>query len=115
MHCTPDKADFKMSPLEKKTILGEATPPHQFLWYTVAVLSRSCEFAKDQSPLANDGIRYKLPEDEIGMLINHQSVQLWEQCNTRVVRNAVADMLAHISFENKEFSLQVLQTLLGGL
>lgn len=115
MNCTPEKADFKMSPLEKKTILADSTPPYQFLLYTVAKLSRSCEFAKEQGPLANDELRFKLPEDEIGMLINHQSPLLWEQCSTKVVRNAVADMLAHISFENKEFSLQVLQTLLTGI
>jgi hypothetical protein len=71
MNCSPEKSDFKMSALEKKGILLDATEPFQYLWYTVAVLSRSCEFEKDVGPLANDSLRFKLEEDEIGMLVNH--------------------------------------------
>ena len=33
----------------------------------------------------------------------------------KVSRNAIAEMFAHISFENKEFSLQVLNTILNGM
>ena len=33
----------------------------------------------------------------------------------RFSRNAVADMFAHISFDNKEFSLQILNTIMDGL
>jgi len=39
------------------------------------------------------------------MIIDHENNQIWEVCGHKVTRNAIADMYAHISFENKEFSL----------
>jgi hypothetical protein len=105
------KSEFKMSLLEKKGILADATAPLMFLLYTVSVLARSCEFTKDTvSKLANDNLRYKLDPDEIGMIVQHQVKQLWQECErSKVVRNSMALMFAHISHDNKEFSLQFLQ------
>ena len=117
MNTNLEKNEFKMSVLEKKALLADSSSPFMFLWYTVAVLSRSCEFTKDTelNQFANDNLRFKLEEDEIGMLINHKSPLVWEECKVKLVRNAIAEMFAHISFENKEFSLQFIQTLIEGL
>jgi hypothetical protein len=56
-----------------------------------------------------------LDNDEIGMIINHEHECWWINSNTKIARNAVSDMYAYISYENKEFSLQILNTLLSGL
>lgn len=82
MNTNLEKNEFKMSVLEKKALLADSSSPFMFLWYTVAVLSRSCEFTKDTevNQFANDNLRFKLEEDEIGMLINHKSPLVWEQC-----------------------------------
>lgn len=117
IHSNLEKNEFKMSPLEKKTILSDATSQHMFLVYTVSKLARSCQFAKDAPPsqFANDELNFKLDDDEIGMIISHERDQFWDLCDSKLVRNAVADMFAHISFENKDFSLQYISTLIAGL
>lgn len=117
IHSNLEKNDFKMSAMDKKIILNDATTPHQFLVYTVSKLARSCVFAKDSAPsqFSNDNLNFKLDDDEIGMIINHEKDQFWDLCDQKIVRNAVADMFAHISFENKDFSLQYIQTLITGL
>lgn len=106
-----------MSPLERKQILIDATSPYIFLLYTVSKLSRSCLFQKDSglNPCANDLINFQLDPDEINMLVAHDYQLMWDLCEHKVVRNAVADMYAHLSFENKEFSMQFIQTCLNGL
>lgn len=108
MHFNLEKAEFKMSPLERKQILSDATSPYIFLLYTVSKLSRSCLFQKDSglNPCANDLINFQLDPDEINMLVAHDYQLMWDLCEHKVVRNAVADMYAHLSFENKEFSIQ---------
>src|SRR3569833_371365 len=47
------------------------------------------------------------------MMINHQHPQWWENCDAKVSRNAVANMYAHVSFENKAFSSQYIASLLN--
>jgi len=78
-----------------------------FLLYTVSVLCRSCRFVKtpNPNPLANDNLNLVLDNDELGMIIRHDDEHWWNNCNYKVTRNAVSDMFAHISFDNKEFSL----------
>ena len=88
-----------------------------FLLYTVSRLSRSCVFVKDVAvnPLANDKLNFMLDQDEVSMIINHENPNIWRYCDRKVTRNAVAQMFAHISFNNKGFSQQILQTLFIGL
>lgn len=88
-----------------------------FLLFTVSKLSRSCIFVKDSAPstLANDSLNFMLDDDELAMIINHENPKLWDQCESKLTRNAVADMYAHISFDNREFSNQFLTTLFNGL
>jgi hypothetical protein len=40
---------------------------------------------------------------------------IWNFCDRRVTRNAISSMYAHISFGNKNFSLQFISTVLMGL
>lgn len=49
------------------------------------------------------------------MIINHEHDQWWNNSHYKLSRNAVSDMYAYISYDNKEFSLQILNTLLLGL
>lgn len=49
------------------------------------------------------------------MIINHESQMIWAFCDKKVTRNAVASMYAHMSYSNKNFSLQFISTVLLGL
>jgi hypothetical protein len=57
------------------------------------------------NPFAIDNLNFILDSDEMGMLINHEHDAWWNNCSQKVSRNAIAEMFAHISYENKEFSL----------
>ena len=46
------------------------------------------------------------------MITNHKHDYWWNTSNNKVSRNAIADTLAHISFDNKEISFQILSTIL---
>ena len=87
-----------------------------FLLYTISKLSRSCKFVKTEkpNPFANDNLYFVLDKDEIDMIINHEHEHWWSS-SLKLSRNAVSDMYAYISYENKEFSLQILSTILQGL
>lgn len=117
MHSNLEKNEFKMSNTERKQIMMDCTSHNMFLLYTVSKLSRSCQFVKDCGPnqYANDGLNFQLDNDEIGMIVAHDYAPMWDLCENKVVRNAVAEMYAHISFENKEFSFQFINTCLRGL
>lgn len=93
--------------IERKLALNTATPPFLFLAYTVSNLIRSCRFVKTQTPnpFANDNLNFALDGLEMDLIINHEHEQWWNYCMHKVSRNAIAEMFAHISFENKEFSL----------
>lgn len=88
-----------------------------FLLYTVSRLTRSCLFVKNQAvnPLANDKLGFILDDDELSMLINYESPFIWKFCDRKLTRNSVAQMYAHMAFNNKNFSLQLLSYLLIGL
>jgi hypothetical protein len=88
-----------------------------FLLYTVSILARSCLFVKSEnkSPLANDDLNYMLEQEEMTMLIEHDHENWWLNCQNKLPRNAVANMYAHIAFENKEFSLMYLSGLLNNI
>jgi len=103
--------------IERKAALNESVPYQMFLLHTVSKLSRSCVFVKDEAvnPLANDKLNFSLDTDEVNMIINYESLQIWRQCDRKVTRNAVSQMYAHMSFNNKNFSLQFISTLLIGL
>ena len=107
MESNLEKNDVKLSVSERKAALSDSTQPSMFLLYTVSVLSRSCCFVRGSAPnpLANDSLNYVLDDDELAMIINHDNQLIWEQCDLKVTRNAVAAMYAHMSFENKEFSV----------
>jgi hypothetical protein len=49
------------------------------------------------------------------MITNHDNLAWWFHCDKKVTRNAVANMYAHMSFQNKEFSLMLLSNLNIGL
>lgn len=49
------------------------------------------------------------------MLINHSHENWWQNCDMKIARNAIALMFAHISYENKEFSMPYLTTLLSNI
>jgi hypothetical protein len=70
-----EKQDTKISPSERKAVLMEAVPYQMFLLYTVSKLSRSCIYVKDvtSNPLANDKLNFNLDNDEVTMIINHES------------------------------------------
>jgi hypothetical protein len=104
-----------MSDAERKITFAQIQNPYQFLIYTISVLARSCVFIKgiSKSPFADDDLNYMPDQDEFQMLLNHQNDLWWSNCVSKVPRNYVALMFAHISFENKEFSLQYMGTLLN--
>ena len=88
-----------------------------FLLYTVSKLSRSCRFVKDSSPspLQNDDLNFVLDQNELSMIISYENPLLWNHCDHKVTRNAVADMYTHIAFEDKDFSDRFLSTILTGI
>ena len=81
--------------------------------YTVSILARSSVFVKGgtASPFANDDINYLPDAEEFSMILNHSHDFWWSNCTQKVCRNSLALMFAHISFENKEFSVSYMQTL----
>jgi hypothetical protein len=113
MQSNLEKNEFKLSQLEKKLMYNEATDPFMFMIYTVSVLTRACLFSKEAAGQSTEV--HQLDQDEISMLVSHESPLIWSLCEQKLVRNAVADMYAHIGFENKEFSLQFIGTCLKGL
>ncbi len=117
MQSNLEKSDVKVSIAERKVALYESVPHQMFLLYTVSKLSRSCIFVKEAgvNPLANDNLKYNLDDDEVSMIINFESPLIWSLCDRKVTRNAVADMYAHMSFANKQFSLRIIQTILNGM
>ena len=60
--------------------------------------------SENKSPLSNDELNFVLEQDEMTMLIEHENENWWQNCQNKLPRNAIANMYAHISFENKEFS-----------
>jgi hypothetical protein len=88
-----------------------------FLLYTVSVLSRSCSFVNEVAVnlLANDKLCFKLDDEELSMIINYEAPLIWKYCDKKLTRNSVAKMYAHISFNNKNFSLGLIVYLLIGL
>ena len=49
------------------------------------------------------------------MITNHDNSAWWHYSDKKITRNAVADMYAHMSFQNNEFSLMLLSNLNIGL
>ena len=100
MESSLKKNEAKISGAERKIAINEATSPYMFLLYTVSKLSRSCRFVKDSGPnyLANDSLNFQLDEEEIMMIINHENPLIWQNCDYKLTRNAIADMYAHVSF-----------------
>ena len=56
---------------------------------------------------ANDELNHTLDDDELSMLcvLHEQSAIMWDLCEHKVVRNAIAEMYCNMAWENKEFSL----------
>ena len=94
--------------IERKAVLNESVPYQMFLLHTISKLSRSCMYVKDEAvnPLANDKLNFSLDADEINLIVNYDSPLIWKQCDRKVTRNAISQMYAHMSFNNKNFSLQ---------
>ena len=76
------KADVRISEIERKNSISTATPCFMFLLYTVSTLARSCLFVKspNKSPLANDEIGFVLDQDELTMLSDHLNENWWLNC-----------------------------------
>jgi hypothetical protein len=67
------------------------------------------------NPYALDSLNFILDPDELVMISNHKHDQWWNNSTNKLARNSIADMFAHISFDNKEISFQILTTILEGL
>jgi len=81
MKSNVEKQDTKITMIERKAALNESVPYQMFLLHTVSKLSRSCVFVKDDAvinPLANDKLNYSLDTDEVNMIINYESLQIWK-------------------------------------
>lgn len=117
MESNLEKNDVYLTFAEKKQAANSATAPYTFLAYTVSQLSRSCLFVKSQvpNPYALDNIQFVLDTDELMMVTNYKLDYWWNNSTLKVSRNAIADQLAHISFDNKEISLQILNIILENL
>jgi hypothetical protein len=99
--------------MERKKIISDHQHPSKFLIYIISLLSRSCIYVKQQekNPYSNDDINYVPDNDELTMIINHSDPKWWDNCVSKVSRNAIAQMYGHMSFESKDFSLSYLNTL----
>lgn len=96
--------------------------PFQFLIHTVMSLVRSCIFVKTEkkSPFAHkDSCQYVFTDnDELDLISNFNVDNWWFAYDSKLVRNAIATIFSHISYENKEFQqnyLIKLSTLLNQL
>jgi len=43
-------------------------------------------------------------KEEMELLLSHKNIKWWANDLSKLARNAIAIMFAHISFENREFS-----------
>jgi hypothetical protein len=68
---------------------------------------------QQQSIFSLDQLNYLPDNEEIELLMTYSNIKWWDQTYPKVARNAVANMFAHISLENKEFSHQYISTLIN--
>jgi len=106
MESNLEKNEVTLTMTEKKQAVMSATPQYLFLVHAISYLSRSCSFVRSSTmnPHAIDSLNFILDPDEIVMINSYKNEQWWYYSQFKVSRNAIADMLAHISYDNKEIS-----------
>lgn len=95
--------------------------PKTFLIVTISNLSRSCSLVKQagataggpQSIFSLDSLNYIPDKEEIELLQSQNNRKWWSPDHSKLVRNSVALMFAHISTDNREFSVDYINTLIA--
>lgn len=105
-------ADGKISRKEKLDLFNAAQPPYIFLAHTVSLLVRSCLFVKSQNKKFSASSAFAvgqyqgLDKTEYDLIVNEMHNRQWligKSAESRVFKNSLATMYAHISYNNREF------------
>jgi hypothetical protein len=117
--------DAKIGQKEKREVISTLQPPFTFLVHTISILARSCEYVKHGSmggsvpgrisPFSFGG-SHQLDQDELDMLINELGNRNWllqQGADYPLFKNSLAQMYAHISFDNQPFTKLYLEYIFG--
>lgn len=88
------------------------SPSNTFLVLAISNLARSCTLVKQansdglysKSVFSLDNLNHIPDKEEIELLQSHKNYRWWYSNSSKLARNSIALMFAHISTENKEFT-----------
>lgn len=96
-----------MSSSEKKEMARFISPSRNFLVTAISNLGRSCTLVKQsdtdqKSIFALDELYFVPSKEEIELLQSFSNVKWWNRDFSKLARNAVAVMFAHLAVNNRE-------------
>jgi hypothetical protein len=115
----PERGQVQMSSMERKQVANFISPTATFLALAISNLTRSCQFVKPngattqaQGNVHATGINFALDtldhvpdKEEIELLHSYNNYKWWSSSHSKLTRNSIASMFAHIATDNREFSL----------
>jgi hypothetical protein len=83
----------------------------------ISNLTRSCSLVKQQnneskSLFALDNLNFVPKKEEMELLQSHKNIKWWYVDYSKLMRNSIAIMFAHISYQNWEFSSEYISNLI---
>ena len=96
------------------------SPPRVFLVTAISNLARSCTLVMksetdQESSFALDQLCFVPSKEEIELLQSFTNQRWWQREFCNLARNAVAVMFAHLSVNNREYSMDYINALVARL
>ena len=117
----PERCQVQLSNAERKQIGPFLSPPTTFLTLAISYLARSCALVKQANAEASnvkpvfalDCLHHVPDKEEIELLQSHKNLRWWQPGSSKLARNSIALMFAHISTDNKEFTQEYIHHLIN--
>tara|TARA_B110000285_G_C14986641_1_gene544173 strand:- start:360 stop:866 length:507 start_codon:yes stop_codon:yes gene_type:complete len=117
----PERCQVQLSNAERKQIGPFLSPPTTFLTLAISNLARSCALVKQANAEASnvkpvfalDCLHHVPDKEEIELLQSHKNLRWWQPGSSKLARNSIALMFAHISTDNKEFTQEYIHHLIN--
>mmetsp|Transcript_11513 Transcript_11513/g.19472 ORF Transcript_11513/g.19472 Transcript_11513/m.19472 type:complete len:311 (-) Transcript_11513:529-1461(-) len=101
---------------ERKQILQQSYNPYTFIVTAISLLSRSCIFTgagSTRSCFSIDNLGFVPQTEELVLLQSQNNIKWWNYNFTKLARNSIALMFAHICHENNQFSNEYINFIQG--
>jgi hypothetical protein len=113
----PERGNVQLSSAERKDMLKLISPPRTFLILAISNLARSCTLVnqpgkESRSIFSLGNLNFVPRREEIELLQTHQNIKWWVRDHSKLARNSIAIMFAHVASNNAEFSQDYIRILI---